>query len=42
MTGKCIYGCSLAHVLAKHLSQGEFQQTDRIIKEVMAAPAAVP
>ena len=36
MTGKCIHGCSLAHILAKHMSTGEFQQTDRTIKEAMA------
>ena len=40
MMGKCTHGCSLAHVLPKAMTQGEFGQTDRIIKEALAAPAA--
>jgi hypothetical protein len=39
MMGKCIHGCSLAHVHAKQMTQGEFGQTDRIIKEALAAAA---
>ena len=35
MTGKCINGGSLAHIMAKHMTAGEFQQTDRIIKEAI-------
>jgi hypothetical protein len=36
MTGKCTHGCPLAHVLAKNLSQPEFNQADRLMKEVLS------
>lgn len=36
MTGKCTYGCQLAHVFAKNLTQPEFSQADRLMREVMA------
>ncbi len=31
MTGRCTHGCSLAHVLAKPMSEPEFQQTDKLV-----------
>ena len=31
MTGKCVYGCSLAHILREKMTQGEFGQTDRMV-----------
>ena len=40
MTGRCTYGCSLSHAHAKDLSQPEFNQSDRIIKEVLAPKKA--
>ena len=42
MMGKCIHGCSLAHVHAKQMTQGEFGQTDRIIKEALTAATTNP
>jgi hypothetical protein len=36
MTGTCTYGCQLAHIFAKDMSQPEFNQADRIFKEVRA------
>ena len=41
MVGTCTYGCQLAHVYAKNMSQPEFNQADRIMKEVMAPPKPV-
>ena len=40
MMGKCTHGCSLSHTFAKNMTQGEFGQTDRIIKEAFAHVAS--
>ena len=37
MTGKCVQGCTLAHVHASAMSPTEFEQADRIMTEVMPA-----
>ena len=42
MIGKCVYGCSLAHILPKKMTQEEFSQTNRIIKEVRTTVASNP
>ena len=39
IAGKCEHGCSLSHIQPKKTTQGEFGQTDRIMKEVFAAAA---
>ncbi|KAI2493347.1 hypothetical protein MHU86_21192 [Fragilaria crotonensis] len=36
MTKKCTYGCQLAHVLAQGMTQPEFLQVDRIMREILA------
>ena len=37
MTGKCVQGCTLAHIKAADMSATAFDQADRIMKEVMMA-----
>ena len=39
MTNKCTHGCQLAHVFAKNLTLGEFNQADRLMKEALAPKA---
>ena len=41
MAGKCVQGCTLAHVTTNQMTVPEFNQADRIMKEVLAKkPAA--
>jgi hypothetical protein len=36
MTGKCVQGCTLAHVNANAMTVPEFNQADRIMKDILA------
>ena len=38
MLGKCVQGCTLAHVSANSMTVPEFNQADRIMKEVTPQP----
>ena len=40
MTGKCVQGCTLAHFLPTTMTAPEFNQADRIMKEILAPGAS--
>ena len=37
MTGKCVQGCTLAHVLPNQMTAPEFNQADRIMQDVLTS-----